>query len=269
MPFAAAVLALLLAQSLPPAPLHHVTDAANVLDDARKQALEEKLARFERETRTQILVYVDRTVPAGVALEAMTADAMRTWPRQDDCAILFIYVDSRQTRLQTSDSVRRVIPDDRAKQIITDLRPLLRAGEFTGAVEQAANVMTGILAPAAPAESASPMPPQPQPSQQPIVYLPDDEPPPRRIWPMVGKVLSIFGVAAVIIVIVIAAAASHAGQRRSGSPHPHQQQHWQVTQNPTFFTGHVDSSPPPDSSSGGSSSDSSGSSGGGGASDSW
>lgn len=257
MPFVAAALALLLAQSLPPAPLNHVTDAANVLDDERERALEEKLAQYERETRRQILVYVDRTVPEGVTLESLAADAMRTWPRQDDCAILFVYVDSRETRLQTSDSVRRVIPDARAKQIIVDMRPLLRAGDFTGAVEHGASVIAGMLTRGVPAV---------QPAPQPVVHITHTEPP-RRVWPKVGKVLSIFGIAAVLIVIVVAAAAGQAGQRRSRPHHVQQQEQWRATHNSLLFQPPVDPTPPPPPDP--PSNNSNSSSGGGGASDKW
>jgi uncharacterized membrane protein YgcG len=50
--------------ALPPAPAKYVTDAAGVLDDAREEALNERLARYDRETTNQLLVYVDRHGPA-------------------------------------------------------------------------------------------------------------------------------------------------------------------------------------------------------------
>ena len=61
-----AIWLLLGALALPPAPSMYVTDRANVLDDAREQALNARLAEFDRETSNQLLVYVDaksRTAP--------------------------------------------------------------------------------------------------------------------------------------------------------------------------------------------------------------
>ena len=47
------------------APSKYVTDAAGVLDDERENALNERLAQYERDTTNQVIVYVDRRVPAG------------------------------------------------------------------------------------------------------------------------------------------------------------------------------------------------------------
>src|SRR5688500_7066667 len=87
---------------LPASPTRYVTDAAGVLDDARENALNERLAQYERDTSHQVIVYVDRTVPAGTTLEEMGAEAIRTWAigqaKKDNGAILFLFVDDRESR---------------------------------------------------------------------------------------------------------------------------------------------------------------------------
>src|SRR5713101_10022042 len=73
-----AVLLLLLATiSLPPKPIRHVTDRAGLLKDVN--ALDAKLAQFERQTSDQILVYVDRRLPPNTTMEEMGSQAMRKW----------------------------------------------------------------------------------------------------------------------------------------------------------------------------------------------
>lgn len=125
--------------ALPPAPSKYVTDAAGVLDDAREEALNERLARYDRETTNQLLVYVDRHVPAGTTLEELGAAAIRTWgvgtARKDNGAILFLFVDDRQSRIEVGYGLEGVLTDARSKRILVSLRPALQSGDYTGAVE--------------------------------------------------------------------------------------------------------------------------------------
>ncbi|HEX8153628.1 MAG TPA: hypothetical protein VF698_10900, partial [Thermoanaerobaculia bacterium] len=55
--------------AVPPAPARYVSDPANVLDDAREHALNEMLAQLHRQETAQILVYVDRKLPANTTIE--------------------------------------------------------------------------------------------------------------------------------------------------------------------------------------------------------
>src|SRR5689334_1446175 len=97
---ALAALPLQAAIPLPATPTRYVTDAAGVLDDEREHALNERLARVDRETTNQLLVYVDRRVPEGTTIEEMGAEAIHTWApgqkKTDNGAILFLFVDDRQ-----------------------------------------------------------------------------------------------------------------------------------------------------------------------------
>lgn len=128
---------------LPPKPAKYVTDAANLLDDTREHALNEKLAQYERETSNQILVYVDRKVPEGTTLEEMGAEAIRTWrvgqEKKDNGAILFLFVDDRQSRIESGYGLEGALTDARSKRILVELRPLLRDANYIGAIELGAD----------------------------------------------------------------------------------------------------------------------------------
>src|SRR5690606_17845528 len=63
----------------PPKPERYATDHAHVVDPARLAALNETLAQFERETSTQIVVYVDRRLPEGTTLEEFANVAFNAW----------------------------------------------------------------------------------------------------------------------------------------------------------------------------------------------
>ena len=114
----AALLLLLAAVSLPPKPDHYVTDRAAVLRNA--DALNEKLANFERQTSDQIVVEVDQHLPADATIEEMDAEAMRKGgvgqKGKDNGAILFVFhrrpEDAYRSRVQA-----RRIADRRESEV--------------------------------------------------------------------------------------------------------------------------------------------------------
>jgi uncharacterized protein len=127
---------------LPAAPTKFVTDAAGVIPDDREVVLNERLAYFERTTTHQVIVYVDRRVPEGTSLEEMSAEAIRTWAvgqtKRDNGAILFLFIDSRDSRIEVGYGLEGTLTDAKSKRILVNMRPLLRSGDYAGAVEQGA-----------------------------------------------------------------------------------------------------------------------------------
>ena len=140
------IFALLMATPLPAKPSRFVTDSAGVLDGARANALNEKLAEFERGTSDQILVYVDRHVPEGTTLEELGAEAIRTWgvgqKGKDNGAILFIFTDDRKMRIEVGYGLEGALTDAKSKDILgTVVKPHLKNGDYNGAVEDGVNAM--------------------------------------------------------------------------------------------------------------------------------
>ncbi len=157
---APAVALLLLANiPLPPAPERYVTDEAGVIPDARELALDDVLAQHERETSNQILVYVARRVPAGTTLEDMGSEAIRRWrigqARKDNCAILFLFIDDRQSRIEVGYGLEGVLTDALSKRILVDLRPSLQASDYAGAAELGARAIIATIAPRQPYDQAA------------------------------------------------------------------------------------------------------------------
>jgi uncharacterized protein len=140
---------------LPPAPTKYVTDAADVIPDDREQALNERLAEFERTTTHQVIVYVDRNIPEGTTLEEMGAEAIRTWAvgqeKRDNGAILFLFIDSRDSRIEAGYGLEGTLTDATSKGILVAMRPLLRDGDYAGAIEQGAGEIIRTITPEPPA----------------------------------------------------------------------------------------------------------------------
>jgi uncharacterized protein len=132
------------AVEVPARPDRYATDRAGVVDPARLSALNERLAQFERETSTQVLVYVDRRLPAGATVETFAADAFKAWgvgqKGKDNGAVFFVFVDDRQMRIEVGYGLEGALPDIRAASIIEDhAKPRFRANDFTGGVEAVAD----------------------------------------------------------------------------------------------------------------------------------
>lgn len=140
----AALLLLLAAVSLPPKPAHYVTDRAGVVKNA--DALNEKLANFERQTSDQILVYTDQHLPADTTIEEMGAEAMRKWgvgqKGKDNGAILFVFIRDRKMRIEVGYGLEGSLTDAKAKWITSTLiKPEFQQGDFDRGINNGVDAM--------------------------------------------------------------------------------------------------------------------------------
>jgi uncharacterized protein len=130
--------------AVPPRPDRYATDRAGVVDAARLSALNERLAQFERETSNQVLVYVDRRVPADTTLEQFAADAFKAWgvgqKGKDNGAVFFVFVDDRKMRIEVGYGLEGALPDIRAASIVEDYaKPRFRSNDYAGGVDAVAD----------------------------------------------------------------------------------------------------------------------------------
>ena len=133
-------------EQIPEKPARFVTDRASVLGPGVAEALNEKLAQFERDTSNQILVWIDRRLPEGFTLEDFTVRAAQKWgagqKQTDNGAILFVFPDDRKVRIEVGYGLEGAIRDVIAKRIIDDeVVPRFRGGDFSGGVEAGANAL--------------------------------------------------------------------------------------------------------------------------------
>ena len=128
---------------IPEKPARYVTDRASVLPAGAAEELNEKLARFERETSNQILVWIDRRLPEGFTLEDFTVRAAQKWgagqKKTDNGAILFVFTEDRKLRIEVGYGLEGAIPDITAKRIIDgEIVPRFRERDYAGGVEAGA-----------------------------------------------------------------------------------------------------------------------------------
>lgn len=139
-----ALLATLTAQShasaLEVPPLRgRVNDLAGLIPGDRARALEERLARFEKETSHQIAVL---TIPSleGEDLEGFSIRVAESWKIGkkgfDNGVILLVAKNDRKLRIEVGYGLEGVLPDAIASRIVREvIVPHFRANDFTGGIE--------------------------------------------------------------------------------------------------------------------------------------
>ena len=128
-----------------PALTARVTDLADLLPTAREQALEAKLAAFERETSHQLAVL---TLPSleGEPIESVALRAAEQWKLGqhglDNGMLLVVASQDRQARVEVGYGLEGAVPDAVAKRVLEDVMfPRFRAGDMAGGVEAAADAL--------------------------------------------------------------------------------------------------------------------------------
>lgn len=138
--FAAAALLLSLAsasaaETIPPPPRDHFNDYANLVRRETAAQLNAELAQFERDTSNQLLVVIYPRLQSDSSVEDYTVRVAQSWrvgqKARDNGAVLFVFQQSRDIRIQTGYGLEGALPDALCKQIIeNEMVPRFRAGDF-------------------------------------------------------------------------------------------------------------------------------------------
>ena len=116
-----------------------VTDAANLLTTAQRQALEEKLEGFERTRGSQVAVVTAPTLGSETIEEfaGRVADEWQLGRKGIDDGVLFVIaVQDRKLRIHTGRGVQGTLTDALSKRIVSDIvSPRFRAGDYAGGID--------------------------------------------------------------------------------------------------------------------------------------
>ena len=130
-------------------PTGYVSDFANVIDPASKSSLEAYCGRIQQATGAQ-LAFV--TIPSleGEAIEDVANDIFRSFgigqKGKDNGVLLLLVSGDRRFRLEVGHSLEPILPDGLDGEILLDMRPALRAGQYGQALMLAAQRIGSILA---------------------------------------------------------------------------------------------------------------------------
>ena len=149
----AALVLLLAALSIPPAPTHYVTDTVGALSPSTRDSLEGELRGFETLSGHQVIVWIGDTT-GGTPLEEWTAEAGERWKvgrkGKDDGAILFLFMRDHKVRIEVGYGLEPKLTDAQSAQIIDDqILPKIRGGDVDGAVVHGVDRMLTVIDPTA------------------------------------------------------------------------------------------------------------------------
>ncbi len=112
----------------------YVTDRAGLLSGSEEQALEQKLAAYDRESSTQIVVVILRTL-GGAAIDQYAVELGQSWgvgqKGQDNGMVVLVAIEDRRVFIATGYGVEGSVPDIVAGQIIREtITPQFRRGNY-------------------------------------------------------------------------------------------------------------------------------------------
>ena len=129
-------------QAIPPLSAR-VIDTSGTLDAAQTQALEAKLAVFEKTRGSQIVILmVPTTLPEDITDYAQRVGDAWKIGRKDvgDGLLVVVAKNDRKVRIATSKALEGAVPDLAARQIIASaVTPRFKQGDFAGGLNAAAD----------------------------------------------------------------------------------------------------------------------------------
>ncbi len=113
---------------------------------ATASQLNEQLAQFERDTSTQIVVAIYRTMQSESSVADYTQRIAQTWgvgqKGRNNGAVLFVFVENRQMFIQTGYGLEGALPDATCFDITHNvIAPLFKKGDYTGGLKAGVTAM--------------------------------------------------------------------------------------------------------------------------------
>ena len=129
-----------------PALSARVIDQTATLSSAQQSALETKLAAFEQEAGSQLVILLVPTVaPEDIASYAQRiGDAWKIGRRDvGDGLLIVVAKNDRKVRIEVAKTLEGAVPDLAARQIIQNaITPAFKAGDYAGGLNQAVDQLS-------------------------------------------------------------------------------------------------------------------------------
>ncbi|MEO8216350.1 MAG: TPM domain-containing protein [Acidobacteriota bacterium] len=124
---------------VPAQPRDFVTDRAGVLSPDAARALNGELLQFEEDTSNQVIVFIDRRLPAETTLEDLASSSIHQWgvgqKGKDNGVIFFVFADDHKLRIEVGYGLESTLTDARAQRIINQIvKPLAQRGKLADGI---------------------------------------------------------------------------------------------------------------------------------------
>lgn len=135
-----------LTQALPASPARHVSDTAGVLSAATVEQLNVQLEAFERESSSQVVVYLASSLPANAALDDYVNRIFQSWKigqrGKDNGVLLAVFVNDRRMRIEVGYGLEGALPDALCGRIIqNEIAPRFRTQDYEGGIVAGVNAI--------------------------------------------------------------------------------------------------------------------------------
>jgi uncharacterized protein len=130
-------------------PEGYVSDFAKVIDPQSRSQLDAYCAAVEQKTHAQIALV---TIPSleGEPIEEVAYTLARAWgvghKGQNDGVLLLISLADRRTRLEVGSGLQSSLPDSFSSEVLSEMRPALRQGQYGEALKAAAETIGKTIA---------------------------------------------------------------------------------------------------------------------------
>jgi len=144
------VLGITQGQPLPPVPKHHFNDYAGVISQPKQHELNERLAKFEKDTQNQVVVAIFPKMNSTLTLDEYTLQIAKLWGvgqrGKNNGVIVFVFISDHKMRIQVGYGLESVLTDELCKRIIDDdLKPHFRNSDFEGGLAAGISSILGAL----------------------------------------------------------------------------------------------------------------------------
>jgi uncharacterized protein len=135
-----------MAETMPSKPAGYFNDYAAVVDQSTALQLNEELAQFERETSTQLVVAIYRTMESESSVADYTQRIAQTWgvgqKDRRNGAVLFVFVANHQMFIQTGYGLEGALPDATCYDITHNIiAPFFKKNDYAGGLKAGVTAM--------------------------------------------------------------------------------------------------------------------------------
>lgn len=134
------------AETIPAKPADYFNDYAHVVPASTERQLNDRLRQFERDTSNQIVVAVYPKMDSDSSIADYCQRIFQSWKvgqaKLNNGAILFVFVQDHQMRIQTGYGLEGALPDILCKQIIeNEIVPRFKVRDFGGGLSAGVEAM--------------------------------------------------------------------------------------------------------------------------------
>ena len=124
-------------EALPGPPKSYFNDYAGVTSEVTRHDLNERLAKFDKDTTNQIVVAVFPKMDSTLSLDEYTLRLANAWGvgqrGKNNGVALFVFIHDHTMRIQVGYGLTSVLTDALSKQVLDqDLKPHFQKGDFDG-----------------------------------------------------------------------------------------------------------------------------------------